>query len=173
MNSFRDFVNNGKVGQLGFGISRQQAIQLLGAPSDWLGKRTIIGEPCAIYDQSELWFYYEGSAGIRFDTEAISIEILLYPEHFPKCGELFRQWPVSGIVTMGEWRAALVKHGIVFRESDPESLNYWIVASETCVVGSLPFNDGELLPGHARLVNMVSKFPHVEAMRRDCGFLTI
>mgnify|MGYP000997905514 FL=1 len=123
MSSIRDFVISGKVGQLWLGLSRQQTIGLFGLPADWLGKASIVRKRCS-YEESELWFYYQGCVGIRFNDAEISQAILLYPEHFKKCPKLFGHWPFGEHATMGEWRKALVADGIVFHESEPKGLNY-------------------------------------------------
>ena len=172
MSLFRDFVLDGNVGELGLNMPRDRVIRLLGEPRDWLGKSTIIGERCSNYDQSELWFFYEGTVGVRFADDDRSSEILLYPKNFMRYVGLFQDWRSPPNLTMGEWRTALVEREISFRESDSENLNYWIIAAQTCVAFGFPFSTaGMPLKAYERPVDILSKFGSAETMRRKCKFV--
>src|SRR5437868_8932075 len=167
MNSFRDFVVGGAIGQIRLAISGPEVLQLLGPPADWLGKATIVGEPCPNYERSRLWLYYEGSVGVRFDETAKAVEIVLYPEHLSKCPQLFGGWSIAERPTMGRWRQALVENVVPFRESNPESLNYWIVADETCVAFGFPGPEGSKR-GHERSVDILAKYRDPRTMLDEC-----
>ena len=170
MSSFREFLVGGEIGQVRLNISMADVIRLLGPPTDWLGKATVIGELCATYDESELWFYYYGSVGVRFDAAGVSDKIILYPDHFAKCAELFKHWAITEHLTMGEWRKALATNCVEFRESDPESSNYWIVAEQACVAFGFP-TAGDSGNGYERFVEMISNYSNARTMLDECKFI--
>lgn len=171
MKSFRDFVVGGHIGKIKFDLSTQEIIRLLGPPADWLDKETIVHKVCPKYEESELWFYYGGSVGVRFNDVAVSTEILLYPDKFLNCAELFEQWDMSGRVTMGRWRTALVENEIIFRESNPDSLHYWIVAAESCVAFGFPSNGASPPKGYERSIDILVKYKDTQSMIDDCKFI--
>ena len=173
MTTLIDFVSRGKIGHLSIGLTKEETLKLLGAPSDWLGRPPNIGFQCDSYEQSDVWFYYNGGAGVRFGGANAAFETLVYPEKTENCPELFGQWPIRTNTNLGTWRAALLSNKIPFQESDPESLNYWIVAEETCVAFGLPFKEGRKLHGYERTVELIGKFSSVQDMMRECKFLSM
>lgn len=168
-----DFVCRGKIGQISLWMTRQQAYQRLGEPKDWLGKQTVIGATIESYRYSELWFYYDGSVGVRFGEDGIAEKVLIYPRKVNDCNDLFKSWPTMRNLTMGQWRATLQANNIFFRESDPRSLNYWIVAGENCVTCCFPSSDETEAKsnGHDRVIEMLQKYSSTEAMEIGSAFI--
>jgi len=172
MHPISDFVLHGRIGQISMGMTAQQVLDRLGEPKDWLGKQTVIGETNRFYFQSDLWFYYGGSVGVRFESGIANV-IIVYPENVSTHSELFAGWPKMANLKMGQWREALESNNVPFRESDARSLNYWIVAGETCVTCSFPKleeseNAGD---GYNRTVDLLQKYSDVEAMKRAARYI--
>jgi hypothetical protein len=158
-------------------MTRQQALEQLGEPKDWLGKKTVIGETCEYYHQSDLWFYYEGSVGVGFDDNNVAERVNIYPGKSGACAELFQTWPAMTDLRIGQWRAVLETNGIVFREGNPNSLNYWIIAGDTCVAFGWPSRT-EALAGKEivfkardRVVEFISKYSDVSAMEKGSAYV--
>lgn len=174
MQSVSDFVFNGRIGQIRLGLSSKQVGDRLGEPMDWLGKKTIIGERHEFYNESNVWFYYEGSVGVRFGTDGIAEKIIIYPMNAAKCPDLFKMWPTISDLKMGQWREVLKANAISFRESNPQSLNYWIVAGDSCVTCCFPsLEETETKSdGFSRSIETLGKYANARAMLKDATFVT-
>src|SRR5205085_1791336 len=70
----------------------------------------------------------------------------------------------------GDGGKPLVENVVPFRESNPESLNYWIVADETCVAFGFPGPEGSKR-GHERSVDILAKYRDPRTMLDECKFI--
>ena len=149
-------------------MTRNEVTRVLGDPSN-LPKFGSGGSSV----NADISYYHNESLAIRFNSEDAIIELSVRPERVAFCPDIFGDWPIRADMTLANWRQALRSYDIAFTESDPGSLNYWIVAADTCVAYGLPFANGRKLHGYDRVVGAISKFATPEDMTRDCKFLTI
>jgi len=174
MTPFIEYVRAGKIGALFLGISKEATLSRLGEPKNWLGRPPVVGQAHRTYGQSDVWFYYNDSVGIRFGQEGTAVEMLIYTDKLLGCPDLFKGWPVRDNFTMGDFRNALLANGIEFVESQAESLNYWIVAEQACVAYGFPSDEnGKSLHGYERVVKIFTRFSGKSLMRQRCEFLAM
>jgi hypothetical protein len=169
MNNIREFVKTGKIGLLYLSISKKETLNILGEPNDWFGKDTITKPRCELYCKSPLWFYYGGCVGVHFGKLGTAVELVIYPDNFSECKEASWDWPINQGLTMGQWKTALQVNNLNFREGDPNGLDYWILAEETCFTYAFPFNKGNILPATDRIVPNIVKYANVGRMKYKWG----
>jgi len=167
MNSLIDYITYGKVGAIHLGISRQEALSLMGEPMDWL-RQARSGALYESYHQSEVWFYHGECVGIHFDDENYGDEIILLPEKMQNRPGLFPEFTDLKPLTMGKLRTALKQNNISFREECPGL--YWIVAGQTCLAYGFPPRevkvfDMKVFDIYECQVQIIRKFATAQAVR--------
>jgi len=158
MGKLTDYVVHGRIGPVSCGMSKSDVAVAAGVPANWVGKPPRIGAKHESYGKASVWLYFHDSVGVRFDDEGNCVSLLVYPDKFKHCPEIFAGWDLPTMPTMGQWKETLRENDIAFREATADTEDYWILAVETCLARSLPYSKGKKIDRMDRPVLIIEKF---------------
>jgi hypothetical protein len=143
----------------------------MGEPSNWLGRPPAIGP--AVYNpyRSDGWMYYQDCVVAIFDKNDVICRIDVDPSCIKGCHELFFDFPVDRVITMGEIKSLILLGRVPLAEGDSEGWDYWILANGDCIIDCAPFIGGKKLKGEHRPIFQISKYASFGAAGQSLRFV--